>query len=188
MDKSIRPNHDRLRPARSRRALVGRGALTGLLVGLTMVATHCATDRTGHVDEPALGLGSMMHQKLEHAQQLVEAIVLKDFDAIEKHALALNAISQNPHWKIHRSVAFVDYSKQFQQLTTQLADEARQGELHSATGTYTEMLNTCVQCHHYMRQEGLVPIEGGAMLPSPKPLEWPAASDDGQPLATAQLK
>jgi hypothetical protein len=119
---------------------------TTLLVGL-MVALMFST--TGSAQLPRLD--ELMRQKLEHAQALLEAVVLADHVGIERYANELVLLSEASTWSPLQTPEYLHYSSDFREAAKALIDDARDRNIDGVSLAYMEMTLTCVQCHKHVR-------------------------------------
>jgi hypothetical protein len=105
-----------------------------------------------------------MQRKLEHAQKVLEGIVVEDFDLIEKNARALSLLSQAAEWQILPSAEYRRHREEFRRTTESLAKAARDKNVEAAALAYVQLTMNCVNCHKYVRtfplDERLKPIIG----------------------------
>ena len=161
---------------------MGRYGVAVITVIGLLLSSSCAENRnlTGEAANPVARrdtpkdlvpprqeIGVLMRAKLKHAQAVLEGIALKKFDLIEENAAALHSISVEAPLSAHRTLRYMQHSREFQQITQDLVTRARDQQLQGAAADYTRLTLTCVKCHHYMRDEGLVPIEGGVRRAAP---------------------
>lgn len=95
----------------------------------------------------------LMREKLTHAQQLLEAIVLQDFDAIEFHAGALNAISSDPAWPARPTPVYRELAGRFRTSTRRMLQAANGEGIDLVAVAYNKMSFSCVDCHRHIRAE-----------------------------------
>ncbi len=106
---------------------------------------------------------NVMQAKLTHTHALLEGIALADFLQIEQNAEALTWLSQQSEFQVHETVAYVVFSDQFREITSNMADHARQQDLEAVSVDYIQMTSKCMDCHAYLRREGLVKELPGAV-------------------------
>jgi hypothetical protein len=105
----------------------------------------------GQVGEPKK-VSELMHQKLQHAQKVLEGIALNDFDKIEKNAEDLMLISKALEWQVLKTPRYEVHSNQFRRAVDSLIEKARDKNLDGAALSYVEVTLTCVKCHKYVRE------------------------------------
>ncbi len=111
-------------------------------------------------DEPAnppySSVRHMMRAKLAHAQAVLEGVATNDMKQVEANANALIKLSQLSDWEVYRTMEYGLYSEDFRWNAKELARHAGEKKLHAATLDYMQLTMTCVRCHDYMSQAGLV--------------------------------
>jgi len=166
-------------------ALVGAGSLAGCQSTDEVTATD-GDEATGELDaggdrddgstmpgEPDLThaeLRRLMRGKLDHAEALLSGLAVADWDSLRENADALRRISLRSEWEVHGTVAYSVFSTRFREALTDLAGHARERSLQKVTRDYTRMTDTCIDCHDYIRREGLT-------LDMPGSLTWIERAD-----------
>ena len=105
--------------------------------------------QTGSAQLP--NLGELMQQKLEHGQNLLEAVVQGDHVSVERFANELTLLSEASTWTSLRTPEYLQYASWFRDSASQLMAEARERNTERMTFAYTELITTCVQCHRHVR-------------------------------------
>jgi len=108
----------------------------------------------------------IMRAKLAHAQGVLQALALEDFDAIASQAYSLAMLSKEADWQIHKTLPYIHYSEAFRKVCVSISHHAEKRDLHGVALDYLEMTMTCVKCHSYMRHEGLTDAGGTDPLAS----------------------
>lgn len=103
---------------------------------------------------------TVMQRKLAHAQKVLEALALNDFDKIGSHAADLTQCAQEAGWKVVKTARYELYSNDFVRHLDGLKKAAKAKNLDGAALAYVEVTLTCVKCHQYVREEkiGLAPL------------------------------
>jgi cytochrome c556 len=96
-------------------------------------------------------LETIMQRKLEYAQNLFHALILEDFDAMDRNSERLQRLSEASNWNVTRTHEYTRYSSEFRRAVDALKKAAQERDLDLATLAYTEMTLKCVQCHKYVR-------------------------------------
>lgn len=109
------------------------------------------------------GEGSLMQQKLSHAQALLEGLALEDFESIATHAQALQQISLQADWAGIPNKDYGEYGNKFREAASKTEKAATEGNLDSAAWQYMQVVVTCVECHKAVR--GQTPAEVAMLLP-----------------------
>jgi len=113
---------------------------------------------------------TIMDEKLEYSQQLLEAIVFEDFQTVARIADELHLLSELSSWDVIRSPEYTRRSLEFQGVANRLAEVAEERNLDGLALGYVELTLQCFQCHRYMRearrveQEPPVPALRGAWI------------------------
>ena len=143
---------------KGRRLLVLSGlCMAGVLTSLTL----------SQQSDPLL---TIMDEKLEYSQQLLEAIVFEDFQTVVRIADELHLLSELSSWDVIRSPEYTRRSLEFQRVANRLAEVAEERNLDGLALGYVELTLQCFQCHRYMRevrqveQEPPVPALRGAWI------------------------
>jgi hypothetical protein len=93
----------------------------------------------------------IMRVKLEHAQELLKAVVLEDYPAIEEHAFRLDLLAEASAWNVIQTPEYAQHSTEFRRAAQALGEAGRDRELDEAATAYADMTLQCVQCHKYVR-------------------------------------
>jgi hypothetical protein len=113
---------------------------------------------------------TIMDDKLEYSQQLLEAIVFEDFLTVARIADELHLLSELSSWDVIRSPEYTRRSLEFQRVANRLAEVAEERNLDGLALGYVELTLQCFQCHRYLRevrrveQEPPVPALRGAWI------------------------
>ena len=115
-------------------------------------------------------LPTIMDEKLEYSQQLLEAIIFEDFQTVARIADELHLLSELSSWDVIRSPEYTRRSLEFLGVANRLAEVAEERNLDGLALGYVELTLQCFQCHRYMRearrveQEPPVPALRGAWI------------------------
>jgi hypothetical protein len=109
-----------------------------------------AVGAVGHADDKEIS--GLMHKKLVASQQVLEGIVVNDFNKIDKGATDLIAVSKAAEWKVLRTPEYETYSNDFRRLAEALIRNAKEKNNDGAVQAYADMTRTCVQCHKHVRE------------------------------------
>lgn len=102
--------------------------------------------------EPPDADREMMLQKLTYSQNILAALVSKDFDQVTRNAKALNKLGEQK-WLESTSPDYVMQNQLFWFTTGSLLLAAEQRNLDGATLAYTQMTVSCVNCHKLLRKQ-----------------------------------
>ena len=122
------------------------------LAGLSLAAALAAT-KAGQ-DEPR-SRGEFMRQKLVFSKNLLEGLSLEDYRMTVKNAKALRRLSEAAEWEvptIPNATDYVVFTREFQQLTDEMARKAKEKNIDGATLAYLRLTLNCVNCHKYVRE------------------------------------
>jgi Zn-dependent oligopeptidase len=98
-------------------------------------------------------LHQLMIDKLHNAQKLLEGIVLKKFDKVEKHAEELVRISKTAEWlAAGKNPRYEQFSNDFQRAAEKVIRKAKEKNVDGVTLGYFELTQSCVRCHEYLRE------------------------------------
>lgn len=115
----------------------------------TMVILALLSTQTGSAQLP--NLGDLMQQKLEHGQNLLEAVVLGNHTSVERFANELTLLSEASTWTSLRTLEYLQYAASFRESSSRLVEEAQAQNTESVAFAYSELVTTCVQCHRHVR-------------------------------------
>ncbi len=96
-------------------------------------------------------LETIMQRKLEYAHNLFQALILEDFDAIDRNSERLQRLSEASSWNVIRTHEYTRHSSEFRRAVDALKKAAQEKDLDAAALAYAEMTLKCVQCHKYVR-------------------------------------
>jgi cytochrome c556 len=108
-----------------------------------------------------LGTKEFMREKLEHAQKVLEAIALEDFDTLAARAQKLSAMTQGAKWQAFQNPDYVEFSMAFRRNVDAMAKAARDKNIDGATLAYVRMTMSCVECHKFVRGKLFASADGG---------------------------
>jgi hypothetical protein len=95
--------------------------------------------------------GRVMREKLTHSQRILEAILISNFDLLERESTALSKATEAPGWFVLEGPEYRRQSAAFLRATRDLVEAAKQRDLDAAANHYTTLIATCYQCHRYMK-------------------------------------
>lgn len=116
-----------------------------LAAALTLVC--CASGRAA----PPADLSDFMRVKLKNSQEVLEGLVLGDFDKIAKNAQDMSLLSLAETWQVLETPQYIEYSRKFRKDADALAEAAKKKDLDRAAQLYTRVTLRCVECHKYVR-------------------------------------
>lgn len=95
-------------------------------------------------------LKGVMREKLNHAQQILAAVVTSDWPALERQSRELLRVAENPVWvAAFKTPLYTRQSEAFLRATQDLLDAAQRRDLEVAPIAYVSLTLTCVQCHRF---------------------------------------
>ena len=118
--------------------------------GLVLVAFGLFSARADQPEFPN-NLRDFMQLKLKHSQQVLEGIVMADYDRIAKNAQQLSLLSQASNWQVLQTPDYVQHSSEFRRAADALTDAAKKKNIDGAALAYMEVTMKCVNCHKYVR-------------------------------------
>ena len=101
---------------------------------------------------PQQSTAGIMQQKMVEAQQLLEALVLKEFAKIEEHSTELYTLAEFQSWFVLPTPEYAQHSREFREAAQGVAEAGKKGQVEMATEAYMSLVRQCVQCHEYMRR------------------------------------
>lgn len=96
-----------------------------------------------------------MRQKLDFSKSLLEGLALENYTAIDRNARALKTLSQAAEWEVPTIPDVENYvplTTEFQKHADTIVKKARERDLEGATTAYTQLVQSCVKCHKYVRE------------------------------------
>jgi len=98
---------------------------------------------------------TFMKAKLAQAQAMLEGLTVEDFDQIEKNAAAMFLLTKAEQWNASKDPQFIQHSREFERVTTQLAKYARDKNLDGASLMYVQLTLNCIECHRFVRDKAI---------------------------------
>ena len=95
-------------------------------------------------------LERVMREKLEHAQKILEAIVISDWPSLESHSRDLEQLTNDPRWTVLKYPEYATRGAAFTRAVRALHTAAAQRDLEAAPKAYIEVTLQCVECHRYL--------------------------------------
>lgn len=92
-----------------------------------------------------------MTRKLQHSQEILAALTRADFAAIAKGGEAMLVLSYLEKWDRADIPEYKRQVKYFDDANKELLRHARAKNLNGATLAYTQLMQSCVQCHTVIR-------------------------------------
>ena len=122
--------------------------------------------------------GMLMRSKLKRSQSVLEGLLRKDFQMVQRGAKDMKLISEAAEWPRARDNVYEHFSAEFRRQCIQLDELARDGNHQGATFTYLRMTNLCIECHDYVRDSLRVaePNQRSGSGIQLIPAQWPEGS------------
>jgi hypothetical protein len=92
----------------------------------------------------------VMRDKLAESSQLLAALVTSKWDALDKHARALRALTDQSGWDVMRLPEFAKQTTAFQRANMALIEAAGMRDQRTAVTAYNEVVASCVECHRFV--------------------------------------
>ena len=130
-------------------------------VGVTTLAWNTSgrtqAQETKKKDPPKKSavMQAFMKVKLTQAQGMLEGLAVEDFDQIEKNAAAMFLLTKAEQWNASKDPRFIQHSKEFERVTTQLAKYAKDKNLDGASLMYVQLTLSCIECHRFVRDKAI---------------------------------
>jgi len=124
-----------------------------LAAAVAIVTTAIAVTMVLHsVKAPAqtVQTSQVMRQKLAEAQQLLTALVTRDWTALDRHTRALESLTKQPGWDVMHMPEYHDQTVAFQRALAQLSAAVGQRDQRTAVTAYNALVSSCVECHRYV--------------------------------------
>jgi len=111
----------------------------------------------GLADAPAQGpeIHSVMREKLNCTQKILEAVVTSDWTGLETETRTLVQLTEDPRWRSLKYSEYTRHSAAFVQAVRTLHEAAVQRNLEVAPLAYSAVTLSCVECHRYLARERL---------------------------------
>jgi hypothetical protein len=99
---------------------------------------------------------SVMREKLEHTQKILEAVVTSDWISLEAHSRELERLVQDPRWTALKYPEYARHSAAFVRSIQDLHRAAVQRDLEKTPKAYIAVTLSCVECHRYLARARIV--------------------------------
>ncbi|MCF6159459.1 MAG: hypothetical protein E3K32_13025 [wastewater metagenome] len=97
-------------------------------------------------------LKEQMQRKLSNTQDLLEGIVMEDFEKIRKSANNLVDVCEVVGWTEEKTKGqFKDYDTHFHDLASELVALADARNLEGSQNKYNQVVMMCINCHQHVR-------------------------------------
>jgi hypothetical protein len=98
----------------------------------------------------------LMRQKLAESMQLMGALVVSDWAALERHGRAIQTLARSPAWLVLKSPEYLEHSEEFLSATGNLISAAGKRDQEGALRAYNDLVASCVGCHRYVARSRIV--------------------------------
>jgi hypothetical protein len=115
----------------------------------------------------------LMRSKLKRSQNVLAALLKRDYKAIASGAHEMKLISEAAEWPRARDSVYEHFSSEFRRQCAELENLAKTQNHQGVTYAYLHMTNLCIQCHDYVRDSMRVAKRGGRSGIRLIPAEWP---------------
>ena len=121
-----------------------------IIIVISVTALFAFNQSSGQPKIP-MGTKEFMREKLEHAQKVLEAIAVEDFDTAASRARKLGVMTRDARWEAFQNPDYVQFSAAFRRNADALAEAARDKNIDGATLGYVRLTMSCVECHKFVR-------------------------------------
>lgn len=148
--------------------------LIAAFVWLPGVAQETAPDqKTAQTDRkpkdaPRPQLEEFMHQKLDASSDILEGLLVEDFEQIEKAGKKLREMSTLEKWRVSNDMMYRNHSKDFQDNVDKLVQSAaRARSLDRVALAWFDTTLSCIECHRWVRNVLIADSEAPVTFPAP---------------------
>jgi hypothetical protein len=122
-----------------------------LLLIVTVCAVLIAFNDSSGQPQIRTGTKEFMREKLEHAQKVLEALALEDFNTVGARAEKLSEMTHAAQWQAFQNPDYVEFSAAFRRQADNIVRAARNKNIDAATLGYMRMTGVCRDCHKFVR-------------------------------------
>jgi cytochrome c556 len=122
----------------------------GIVAALALLAFAVRVAGADEKDEPSY----WMQKKMEYSGKILAGLAKADFEAIEKNAKSMNALSQIEKWVRASAPGYDSQLATFRSANKSLVRMAQEQDLDGATLAFMQLTHSCVQCHKVVRDSG----------------------------------
>ncbi len=135
---------------------VALGALAATIIALNFSGNTLAQDAKKKAPpKKSVVMQTFMKVKLTQAQAMLEGLTVEDFDQIEKNAAAMFLLTKAEQWNASKDPQFLQHSREFERVTTQLSKYAKDKNLDDASLMYVQLTLNCIECHRFVRDKAI---------------------------------
>ena len=114
------------------------------------VAAGVASSLTAVLLAQGSAVNSVMREKLQHSQKMLEAVVTSNWTSLDTHTRALERLTDDPRWTVLKYPEYAKYSNAFKLALRDLQAAAAAHDLEKTPEAYNVMTTRCVECHRYL--------------------------------------
>jgi hypothetical protein len=123
-------------------------------LGLAILLVAVAGGSSSSAQTPRLN--KVMRAKLDHSQNILEAVVTSNWQQLDRESRDLARATQDPAWSVLTVPEYVRHSQAFLRATDDLIEAARLRDLEAASLGFISLSTSCVSCHRYMARSRIV--------------------------------
>jgi hypothetical protein len=134
-------------------AVIG-AALTGALIWLPSAAQETSPKQLAAKpkDSPRPQLEEFMQKKLDASSQILEGLLVEDFEQIEKAGKQLREMSNTEKWRVSTDLMYRNHSQDFQRSVDKLIQAAGKGQsMDRIALAWFDTTLSCIECHRWVR-------------------------------------
>jgi hypothetical protein len=130
------------------------------LIGITIVLGLTLGAHDSTAQSPSLR--SIMREKLVNTQQLLEGVVRADFTMVDRSADRLARINYTEvsSWQSKPEPEYLKQASAFVKAVQGIRKASADRNSEVVADEYTNLLNSCVACHSYIRRVKPIRLEG----------------------------
>jgi cytochrome c553 len=115
-----------------------------LLIGFSPGLSHVQDE------QQATSTPEIMQEKLDRAQILLEAVVLRDYPTVIEQAERLRYLSEFQSWFVLPTPEYAQHSEEFRAAAKAAVEAGTDENAEGVSASYFAMVDECVQCHEYL--------------------------------------
>ncbi|HAH45635.1 hypothetical protein [Gimesia sp.] len=92
-------------------------------------------------------LSKFMREKLTSSQQVLEGLMVEDYDLMQKGAQRMIEMSNATEWQVIEGPIFARQSDEFRSTAKEVIKFAKEKNLDGASLSYLHLTMTCIACH-----------------------------------------
>ncbi|QDU10100.1 hypothetical protein [Gimesia aquarii] len=92
-------------------------------------------------------LNKFMREKLTSSQEVLEGLMIEDYDLMQKGAEKMIKMSNATDWQVIEGPIFAQQSDEFRSAARQVIKFAKEKNLDGASLSYLHLTMTCISCH-----------------------------------------